>query len=185
MMAKKQAGNQKVRISSIIIDAKLIFHFPELDLPDPRTLAEPVNIIPKLPSNMQASLTSSKWKERKEVLDELLTLVNTTPRIQDAPELGELAKSLAACISKDANINCVMTAAHVMEGLAKGMMAPFGRLRETVIPLMLERLKERKANVTDTIGAALDAVFATVCGFEWIPHLWLMSYAQCRRLYPT
>ncbi|KAG1782460.1 armadillo-type protein [Suillus placidus] len=143
----------------------------ELDLPDPRTLAEPVNIIPKLPSNMQANLTSSKWKERKEVLDELLTLVNATPRIQDAPELGELAKSLAACISKDTNINCVMTAAHVMEGLAKGMMSPFGRFRETVIPLMLERLKERKANVTDAIGAALDAVFATTTLPDMIPDL--------------
>ncbi|KAG1756819.1 armadillo-type protein [Suillus paluster] len=143
----------------------------ELDLPDPRTLAEPVNIVPKLPSNMQANLTSSKWKERKEVLDELLTLVNATPRIQDAPELGELVKSLAACISKDANINCVMTAAHVMEGLAKGMMSPFGRLRETVIPLMLERLKERKATVTDAIGTALDAVFSTTTLPDMIPDL--------------
>ncbi|KAG0707800.1 armadillo-type protein [Suillus ampliporus] len=143
----------------------------ELDLPDPRTLAEPVNIVPKFPSNMQANLTSSKWKERKEVLDELLTLVNATPRIQDAPELGELAKSLAACISKDANINCVMTAAHIIEGLAKGMMSPFGRLRETVIPLMLERLKERKATVTDAIGTALDAVFSTTTLPDMIPDL--------------
>ncbi|KAG1905687.1 armadillo-type protein [Suillus fuscotomentosus] len=143
----------------------------ELDFPDPRTLVEPVNIVAKLPSNLQANLTSSKWKERKEVLDELLTLVNATPRIQDAPELAELAKSLAACISKDANINCVMTAAHVIEGLAKGVMSPFGRLRETIIPLMLERLKERKANVTDAIGAALDAVFATTTLPDMIPDL--------------
>lgn len=116
----------------------------------------------KFPSNLQANLASSKWKERKEVLDDLLTLINATPRIQDAPELAELAKSLAACIHKDANINCVMTAANVMEGLAKGMMNPFGRLREAVVPPMLERLKERKTNVTDAIGAALDAVFTTV-----------------------
>lgn len=116
----------------------------------------------KFPSNLQTNLASSKWKERKEGLDDLLTLVNATPRIRDAPELAELAKSLATCIHKDANINCVMTAANVMEGLAKGMMSPFGRLRETVVPPMLERLKERKANVTDAIGAALDAVFITV-----------------------
>lgn len=134
----------------------------EPDLPDPRSLAEPVDIVAKFPSNLQANLTSSKWKERKEVLDELLTLVNASPRIRDAPELAELAKSMATCIHKDANINCVMTAANVMEGLAKGIMHPFGRLREAVVPPMLERLKERKANVTDAIGAALDAVFTTV-----------------------
>jgi cytoskeleton-associated protein 5 len=118
--------------------------------------------VAKFPSNLQANLTSSKWKERKEVLDDLLTLVNATPRIKDAPELAELAKSLATCIHKDSNINCVMAAANVMEGLAKGVMSPFGRLREAVVPHMLERLKERKVNVTDTIGAALDAIFTTV-----------------------
>ena len=118
--------------------------------------------MPKLPANLQASLGSSKWKDRKEALDELLTLLNNTPRIKDAPQLGDLAKSLATCIHKDANINCVMTAANCLEALAKGVMAPFGKYRESIVGPMLERLKERKANVTDAIGAALDAVFATV-----------------------
>lgn len=125
-------------------------------------MAEPVDIVPKLPSSLKTNLASSKWKDRKEVLDELLTLLNTTPRIKDASELGELARSLAVCIQKDANINCVMVAAGCIEGLAKGMMGPFGRFRENVVAPMLERLKERKANVTDAIGAALDAVFQTV-----------------------
>ncbi|KAH7889726.1 hypothetical protein F5I97DRAFT_1924243 [Phlebopus sp. FC_14] len=143
----------------------------EISLPDPRSMMEPVNIVLKFPSNLQANLTSSKWKERKEVLDELLTLVNTNPRIQDAPELAELAKSLATCIQKDANISCVITASNIMEGLAKGIMHPFGRLRETLVPPLLERLKERKANVTDAIGAALDAIFATTALPDIIPDL--------------
>lgn len=125
-------------------------------------MAEPVDIIPKLPSSLKTNLASSKWKERKEVLDELLALLNATPRIKDSSEYGELARSLAVCIQKDANINCVMTAAGCMEGLAKGLMGAFGRFRESVVGPMLERLKERKANVTDAIGAALDAVFLTV-----------------------
>ena len=41
-------------------------------------------------------------------------------------------------------------------------METFGKYREAVVPLLLERLKERKVNVTDAIGTALDAVFATV-----------------------
>jgi cytoskeleton-associated protein 5 len=129
---------------------------------DPRAFAEAVDIVPKLPSSFQASLTSSKWKERKEILDELLTLLAATPRIKEASELGELAKMLAARIQGDANINCVMAAAGCMEALAKGLMGSFGRYREMVVPPMLERLKERKTNVTDSIGAALDAVFASV-----------------------
>ncbi|OSX65208.1 hypothetical protein POSPLADRAFT_1178866 [Postia placenta MAD-698-R-SB12] len=125
--------------------------------PDPRMFVEEVDIVPKLPSNFQGQLSSSKWKERKEVLDALLALVNATPRIKDAPELGDIAKSLATCVHKDANINCVMVAASCIEGLAKGMMNAFGRFREHVVPPMLERLKERKASVTDHIGSALDA----------------------------
>ncbi|EKM55417.1 uncharacterized protein PHACADRAFT_161397 [Phanerochaete carnosa HHB-10118-sp] len=138
---------------------------------DPRMLAEEADVVSKLPSNIQAGLTSSKWKERKGVLDELLALLNHTPRIKGAPELGDLAKSLATCIQKDANINCVMTAANCLEGLARGMMNSFARFRESVVGPMLERMKERKANVTDAIGAALDAVFATTTLPDILPDI--------------
>jgi cytoskeleton-associated protein 5 len=130
--------------------------------PDPLDCAEPVDIVPKLPSTLQAALLSSKWKERKEVLDDLLTALKSTPRIKEASELGEVARALSVRIQADANINCVMTAAQCMEGLAKGLRSGFARYREMVVPPMLERLKERKASVVDTIGAALDAVFMTV-----------------------
>ncbi|KAJ7219239.1 microtubule associated protein [Mycena pura] len=137
--------------------------------PDPRVFAEPVDI--KLPSSLQAMLTSSKWKERKEVLDELLTLLTSTPRIKDGPEIGELSKSLAVRIQSDANVNCVMTAAASMEALAKAMMGSFARYREIVVGPMLERMKERKASVTDAIGDALDAVFSSTTLSDIIPDL--------------
>ena len=121
-----------------------------------------MDIVPKLSPSLQTDLKSSKWKERKGALDDLATLLSNTLRIKDTGELSELTKSLALCIAKDANINCVIVAANCLEGLAKGMMEAFGKYREAVVPLMLERLKERKANVTDAIGSALDAVFVTV-----------------------
>ncbi|KAF8654073.1 hypothetical protein AX16_003606 [Volvariella volvacea WC 439] len=138
---------------------------------DPRAFAEEVNIVPKLPATLQTALASSKWKERKEVLDEVHALLVATPRIQEAPELGDLAKAMAQRIQADANINCVMVAANCMEELAKGLMSSFAKYREAVVPLMLERLKERKANVTDAIGNALDAVFATTTLSDVIPDL--------------
>ena len=57
---------------------------------DPRAFAELVDIVPKLSSTLQSDLKSSKWKERKEALDDLSTLLSSTPRIKDAPELTEL-----------------------------------------------------------------------------------------------
>ncbi|RDX56874.1 ARM repeat-containing protein [Lentinus brumalis] len=141
----------------------------EEEPPDPRAFVEEADIVPNIPANFQASLKSSKWKERKEALDELAKLLEKTPRIKEAQELGELARSLATCIQKDANINCVMVAAKCMEGLAKGLMGGFAKYRESVVPPMLERLKERKANVTDTIGAALDAVFQSTTLTDILP----------------
>lgn len=155
------AMNRQVCASSKNITQILTPLLDEANL-DPRTFAEVVDIVPKLSSTLQSDLKSSKWKERKEALDDLSTLLSSNPRIKDAPELTELAKSLATRISSDANINCVMVAAKCMEDLAKGMMSSFSRLRESVVPPMLERLKERKTNVTDSIGAALDAVFSSV-----------------------
>ncbi|CAK5264576.1 unnamed protein product [Mycena citricolor] len=136
---------------------------------DPRAFAEPVDV--KLPGSLHAMLGSSKWKERKEMLDDLLALINAAPRIKDGPEMGDLAKALAGRIQSDANIACVMTAAACMEALAKGMMNSFGRYRETVVAPMLERMKERKATVTDAIGTALDAIFATTTLADVIPDL--------------
>jgi cytoskeleton-associated protein 5 len=133
----------------------------EVEALDPRSLAEEVDIVPKFPPGLQANLTSSKWKERKEALDDLLTVLKASLRIKEAPELGELAKSLATRIHGDANVNCVIVAANCLDALASGLAHSFGRYREAVVPPILERLKERKANVTDAIGAALDAVFRT------------------------
>ncbi|KAH0583910.1 hypothetical protein H2248_009502 [Termitomyces sp. 'cryptogamus'] len=138
---------------------------------DPRALSEPVDIVPKISPSLQTALKSTKWKERKEALDELLTLLSSTPRIKEASEFGELAKSLASRVSGDANINCVIVASSCIEELAKGLMFSFGRYREGVVPLMLERLKERKASVTDAIGNALDAVFATMTLSDVIPDI--------------
>lgn len=153
---------RKLKVTNYMdFSTALVYHLIEA-APDPRAFAEAVDIGPKLSPTLQATLKSTKWKERKEALDDLATLLSSTPRIKDSSEIGELAKSLATRIASDANISCVMVAASCIQELAKGMMAGFAKYREAVVPLMLERMKERKATVTDTIGAALDAVFVTV-----------------------
>lgn len=135
---------------------------------DPRALAEAADIIPKLPSGLYASLSSSKWKERKEALDELAAVLTSTLRIKDGPELVDVVKALSGRMS-DANINCVIVAATCLEALSKGLGGGFGRFRETVVPPMLERLKERKQSVVDALGSALDASFSTVCFGNYYP----------------
>jgi len=149
---------------------------------DPRAFAEEVDIVPKMAKDFHSNLKSSKWKERKEALDDLQTLVKATPRIKDSPDMGELAKSLATCIHKDVNVNCVMIAASCLEELAKGLSSAFAKHRGSLVPPMLERLKERKANITDAIGDALDAVFETVIVWFLSVILPILIYLRQRSL---
>ncbi|KAK3984015.1 armadillo-type protein [Cladorrhinum sp. PSN332] len=121
-------------------------------------LAEPQDILSKVPKDFYDNLGSSKWKERKEALEALYTIVNV-PRIKDG-DFNEMNRSLAKCM-KDANIAVVTQAAQCIELLAKGLRKGYAKHRSTVMGPIMERLKEKKQTVADALGAALDAVFLT------------------------
>lgn len=123
--------------------------------------AEPVAILSKLPSDFYDKITSSKWKERKEeALDPLLAMVRV-PRIRDSDDYSDLVRALAGRIP-DVNIACATAAAQCLEALAKGLRSAFSKHKATVVPPLLERLKEKKPSVVDAMAAALDATFETV-----------------------
>ncbi len=121
---------------------------------DAYDLVQPVDVMSKLPS--LDGLTSSAWKERKECLDSILTVVKV-PRIQSDSHLGELVQALAARLA-DVNVMCVVVAANVIEAIACGLRAAFASYRAVVLPALLERCKERKASVLDALRAALDSL---------------------------
>ena len=119
-------------------------------------LAEPQDVLSKVAPDFSEQLASTKWKERKEALEALFAVLNV-PRIKDG-DYGEIARGLAKCM-KDANIAVVMQAAQCIEILAKSLRKPFGKYRSIVSGPIMERLKEKKASVSDALGAALDQVF--------------------------
>lgn len=133
---------------------------------DPRSLLDPVNVLAKFPGNLDEQLGSTKWKERLEVLEECNKVLAQPAhaRISDSniDAYGSLVATLGTKCKSDANVNVVIEAAKVVEGLATGIGKPFGRYKGVVVPGIIERLKERKANVVEALGRALDAVFATV-----------------------
>ncbi|KAH7312760.1 armadillo-type protein [Stachybotrys elegans] len=126
---------------------------PEIDAYD---LAEPEDISKKIPPNFHDQLASSKWKDRKEAVDALHQALGV-PRIKDS-DFHEITRGLAKCM-KDANVAVVTQAALCIEALAKGLRSGFGKYRATVMQPIMDRLKEKKATVSDALGAALDAVF--------------------------
>lgn len=119
-------------------------------------LAEPQDVLKKVPGDFSEKLASSKWKDRKEAVEALYAVLNV-PRIKDG-DFGEINRGLAKCM-KDANVAVVTQAAQCIEVLAKGLRKSYGKYRSVVMQPILERLKEKKQAVADALGAALDEVF--------------------------
>lgn len=124
-------------------------------------LAEPVDVLSKMPPEFDEQVSSSKWKERKDALEALQVLINV-PRIKDG-DFNEIIRALAKCM-KDANVAVVTVAANCIELLANGLRKGFAKHKQTVLSPILERLKEKKQSVIDALAKALDGVFGAVCG---------------------
>ncbi|GAA5860693.1 hypothetical protein JCM8547_005503 [Rhodosporidiobolus lusitaniae] len=128
--------------------------------PDPFDLSDPIPILPSLPADFYTHLSSSKWKDRKELaLEPLLALLSSAPRFQ-SDNYADLAAALAGRMS-DANILCVTLAAQCIEKLARGLRGEFARYKQAVTAPVLAKTKEKKQNVLDALGGALDAVYAS------------------------
>lgn len=137
---------------------------------DPKSLLDPVDVLSKFPDDLMERLGSAKWKDRLESLEEcnkaLAQPQNARVSDRNVDAYGSLAQTLGTKIKSDANVNVVMEAAKLVEGLATGMGKPFGRYRGVVMSGCLERLKERKATVVEAIGKALDALSESVSILE-------------------
>ncbi|KAJ8107544.1 hypothetical protein OPT61_g8795 [Boeremia exigua] len=119
---------------------------------------EAVDVFAKIPKDFNERLGSTKWKDRKEVLEETQKALDT-PRIAEGP-FDDLVRGFAKSM-KDANVAVVITAANCVELLAKGLKKSFNKYRKDIMNAMMERLKEKKQTVTDALGGALDAAFAS------------------------
>ncbi|KAI5278960.1 Microtubule-associated protein, microtubule dynamics during spindle orientation, partial [Ascosphaera acerosa] len=136
--------------------------------PDAFDLAEPTDVLAKLPDDFAEQLASKKWKDRKEALEAFYAVAHV-PRIRDG-SYGEIVGDLAKCM-KDANVMVVTCAANCIVALAEGLRAAFAKHRAVVMNPLLERLKEKKQSVADALGAALDAVFLAAGLADCVPDI--------------
>ncbi|KAI9315486.1 armadillo-type protein [Dichotomocladium elegans] len=126
---------------------------------DPYDLADPVDILGKIPGNFYELLASKKWQERREALDALLAAAKT-PKIADK-DYTELIGALAKRIN-DSNILLVGVAANCVEAMANGLRGDFARYKGVIAVPMTEKLKERKPAILEQLSNGLNAVFATI-----------------------
>lgn len=115
-----------------------------------------------LPADFYTHLSSSKWKDRKELaLEPLLNLLSSSLKYDTSSNYTELVTALNGRMT-DANVLCVVLAANCLEKLAKGLREEFKGYKTLCTAGLLGRTKEKKQNVLDALGNALDAVYQTV-----------------------
>lgn len=128
---------------------------------DPYDLLDPVDILSKLPKDFEELCKAKKWQERKEALDKLDALITENPKIA-AGDFSTVVSILRDMIKKDANIVVVALATKCLAGLAKGLRKGFKPYANPMVPVILEKFKEKKPNVVQALREAIDAVAVVV-----------------------
>ncbi|CAH1965388.1 unnamed protein product [Acanthoscelides obtectus] len=134
-------------------------HNDEAVAVDPYELADPVDILSKLPKDFFDKIEAKKWQERKEVLEILENLVKT-PKLENG-DYGDLIRALKKVVQKDTNVICVAIAGRSIAGIASGLKKKFQTYAGFVVPALLEKFKEKKSNVVSALREAIDATYLT------------------------
>lgn len=124
---------------------------------DPFDMLEPVDVLSKLPGDLNSRMASAKWKDRKEALDDVYEILSKAPRLA-ADDYSDLVRLFAKCM-KDANIQVVQLAANGIEFLSKGLKGGFHKYQNLVVGGLIERSKEKKPSVAEALANALDSIF--------------------------
>uniref|UniRef100_A0AAR2KH27 TOG domain-containing protein n=1 Tax=Pygocentrus nattereri TaxID=42514 RepID=A0AAR2KH27_PYGNA len=124
---------------------------------DAYELLEAVEILSKLPKDFYEKIEAKKWQERKEALEALEALTKNLKL--ESGEYGDVVKALNKVIGKDTNVMLVTIAAKCVAGLATGLRKKFGTYAGHLVPTILEKFKEKKAQVVQALQEAIDAVF--------------------------
>ncbi|XP_072242822.1 cytoskeleton-associated protein 5 isoform X2 [Leuresthes tenuis] len=126
---------------------------------DPYELLEPVEILSKMPKDFYDKIEAKKWQERKEALEAVEALTKN-PKLENG-DYGDLVRALKKVVGKDANVMLVSMAAKCLAGLAAGLRKKFGTYSGQVVPTILEKFKEKKPQVVQSLQEAIDAIFLT------------------------
>lgn len=124
---------------------------------DPMDLIDPVDILSKLPKNFYELLEAKKWQDRKEALEALQKLLEN-PKLESG-DYGDVVKALKKVLTKDTNVVLVAMAGKCMASLAKGLAKKFAPYAVACVGGILEKFKEKKANVVTALREAIDAIY--------------------------
>uniref|UniRef100_A0A7N0V2N7 TOG domain-containing protein n=1 Tax=Kalanchoe fedtschenkoi TaxID=63787 RepID=A0A7N0V2N7_KALFE len=128
---------------------------------DEYDLVDPVDILTPLEkSGFWEGVKATKWSERKEAVAELTKLASTK---KIAPgDFSEVCRTLKKLIT-DVNIAVAVEAIQALGNLARGLRVHFSGSSRFLLPVLLEKLKEKKPTLTEALSQTLQAMHKAGC----------------------
>ncbi|KAL2324840.1 hypothetical protein Fmac_023898 [Flemingia macrophylla] len=128
---------------------------------DEYELVDPVDILTPLEkSGFWDGVKATKWSERKEAVAELTKLASTK-RISPG-DFSEVCRTLKKLIT-DVNIAVAVEAVQAIGNLAHGLRTHFSASSRFLLPVLLEKLKEKKPALAEALVQTLQAMHKAGC----------------------
>ncbi|XP_057949966.1 protein MOR1 isoform X2 [Malania oleifera] len=128
---------------------------------DEYELVDPVDILTPLEkSGFWDGVKATKWSERKEAVAELTKLASTK-RIAPG-DFTEICRTLKKLIT-DVNIAVAVEAIQAIGNLARGLRTHFSGSSRFLLPVLLEKLKEKKPTLAESLTQTLQAIHKAGC----------------------
>ncbi|CAH1448437.1 unnamed protein product [Lactuca virosa] len=128
---------------------------------DEYELVDPVDVLTPLEkSGFWNGVKATKWSERKDAVAELTKLASTR-RIAPG-DFTEICRTLKKLIT-DVNIAVAVEAVQALGNLASGLRTNFSASSRFVLPVLLEKLKEKKPTMTEALSNTLQAMHKAGC----------------------
>lgn len=123
---------------------------------DPYELEEPVDVLSKLPTDLSSRISDPIWKERVAVLEEISKLFKVMKIKND--DFSDFIGLMVKCL-KDVNLQVLSLSCSILVDLVNGLKRNFERYVRTIINPLLERTKEKKRTILDSLNNVLDLCF--------------------------
>lgn len=128
---------------------------------DEYELVDPVDILTPLEkSGFWNGVKATKWSERKDAVAELTKLASTK-RIAPG-DFTEICRTLKKLIM-DVNIAVAVEAVQAIGNLARGLRTHFSASSRFLLPVLIEKLKEKKPTMTEALSQTLQAIHKSGC----------------------
>ncbi|KAG0539892.1 hypothetical protein BDA96_03G361300 [Sorghum bicolor] len=128
---------------------------------DEYDLVDPVDILTPLEkSGFWDGVKATKWSERRDAVAELTKLASAKKIAHG--DFHEISRTLKKLIT-DVNLAVAVEATQAIGNLARGLRAHFSGNARMLLPVLLEKLKEKKPTMAEALNQTLQAMHKSGC----------------------